>query len=113
MGDFVFAYSEEEFIFYTSKDGFVKKRTQRLAGLTSLALSNEGELYAGTGYDFLVMCAMYSFGKAQGLFKLDENRLWQRIENNVNPWIMSLKMIDSKAFIVGTSGTGLQKVVLK
>lgn len=106
LGGFVFAFSDEELIFYSKSEGFTIQYIEQLKGLSSIYYVNN-KIIAGTGYSFRPSCALVAFGMSQGLFELLENGTWNQIENSINPWVMSLGYSKSRGILVGTSGSGL------
>ncbi|MFM7023058.1 MAG: hypothetical protein ACKOXB_08770 [Flavobacteriales bacterium] len=112
-GEMIYALRGDMLLHYSKEKGAEIQRTEELRGLVSIALSDDGKIYAGTGFDYLPACGVITIGQAHGMFLLNENNLWTEIKNNINPWIMCLNFLDQQTLLVGTSGTGLYLYHLK
>lgn len=81
-----------------------------LNNVTCLGFDSQGSLYAGTGFSVANpndICSWGMSGAANGLFVLHAEG-WRRVENDINPWILSL-MYGTDGLWVGTSGSGLYR----
>ncbi len=75
--------------------------------IEALAFNDKGELYGGTGYQFLPpgYCGSYIEGKASGIYTFT-GKNWQAVNTqHPNPWILSLSYTKEDGLLVGTSGS--------
>jgi hypothetical protein len=78
--------------------------------LRCISLTNEGDIFIGTGMQYKEGCGQYYIGAASGLYKLSHDSSGyslKKIHNDPNPWILSLAPHTKYGLAVGTSGSGM------
>lgn len=79
--------------------------------LQAITFDSEGRLYVSAGFSYHYFCDDEpQLNENAGLYRLEmpEGKIqWKKIENTINPKIISLSPMEKGNILVGTSGSGL------